>query len=56
MFSRRDLRCTEFRLRKTALLDKTDVYHEHRMRSMLPPGLCARLHAAEDRVMPFTYN
>ena len=56
VFSRRDLRCTEFRLRKTALLDKTDVYHEHRMRSMLPPGLCARLHAAEDRVMPFTYN
>ena len=57
VFSRkRDLRCTEFRLRKTELVDRNDIYHEHLMRNLLAPGLFTRLSNAEDRVTPFTLN
>ena len=56
VFGKRDLVCTEFRLRKTELLDRIDTFHEQRMRCHLKPDLFARLSAAEDRVVPFMFN
>jgi hypothetical protein len=56
VFAKRDLRCTEFRLRKTELLDKGDMYHDQRMRTRLSPGLYTRLTNCEDRVTPFMFN
>lgn len=53
---KRDLRCTEFRLRKTELLDKNDMYNDHRMRTQLAPGLFTRLSQSEDRVVPYLFN
>jgi hypothetical protein len=53
---KRDLRCTEFRLRKTELLDKVDIYHIQRMQSHLPPGLYTRLASMEDRITPLLLN
>lgn len=56
VFAKRDLRCTEFRLRKTVLLDKVDPWYEQRMAKQLPPDMFARLTRGEDRVVPFMYN
>ena len=56
IFTKRDLRCTEFRLRKTELLDKVDSWYEQRLAAQLPPDLFARLTRGEDRVVPFMFN
>lgn len=53
---KRDLRCIEHRLRKTELLDKSDLGFIQRMSCQLPGHLYARLSAAEDRVAPFMFN
>lgn len=53
---KRDLRCIEHRLRKTELLDKSDLGFIQRMSCQLPVNLYARLSAAEDRVTPFFLN
>ncbi len=53
---KKDLRCIEYRLRKTELLDKSDLAFIHRMSCQLPSGLYARLTASEDRVTPFMFN
>jgi hypothetical protein len=53
---KRDLRCIEHRLRKTELLDKSDMTFIQKMSCQLPGHLYARLSAAEDRVTPFLFN
>jgi hypothetical protein len=50
VFSKRDLRCTEFRIRRTSLLDKVDTYNEQRFLHKLPLPIFSRLSAAEDKV------
>jgi hypothetical protein len=55
-FSRRDLRCTEFRIRKIGLLDRGDPYNEQRSLYRLPVPLYTRLTSFEDRVAPFMFN
>jgi hypothetical protein len=53
---KRDLRCIEHRLRKTELLDKSDMGFFQRMSCQLPNHLYTRLSGAEDRVTPFMFN
>ena len=53
---KRDLRCIEHRLRKTELLDKSDMGFIQKMSCQLPSHLYTRLSAAEDRVTPFLFN
>jgi hypothetical protein len=53
---KRDLRCIEHRLRKTELLDKSDMGFIQRMSCQLPNHLYTRLSGAEDRVTPFMFN
>ncbi len=55
-FARRDLRAVEFRLRKTELLDRVDLHHEHRILFHLPGDLHKRLMRSEDRLAPFMFN
>lgn len=52
--SKRDLRCIEFRLRRTELVDKTN--EQPKICCHLSPEMLARLNKAEDRVIPFMYN
>lgn len=53
---KRDLRIIEYRLRKTELLDKSDLAFIHRMSCQLAGDLFTRLAASEDRVTPFMFN
>lgn len=55
-FSKRDLRCTEFRIRKIDLLDKVDPYNDQRSIYRLPVALYTKLTSFEDRVAPFMFN
>lgn len=52
--AKRDLRCIEFRLRRTELLDKNS--EQPRICCHLSSEMLARLNKAEDRVTPFMYN
>lgn len=52
--SKRDLRCIEFRLRRTELVDKTN--EQPKICCHLSAEMLARLNKAEDRVIPFMYN
>lgn len=53
---KKDLRCIEHRLRRTELLDRSDLGFIQRMSCQLPVPLYARLSAAEDRITPFLFN
>ena len=53
---KRDLRIIEHRLRKTELLDKSDLAFIQRMSCQLPSDLYTRLAGSEDRVTPFMFN
>ena len=56
VFNKRDLRCTEFRLRKVELLDKMDAYNVQPSLYRLSLPLFKRLNDFEDRVGPLMFN